>query len=244
MSSSICSSGATGGSQQLTVLEAETSLTGNEWQKHTTVTGPEAPCIFSTDYLRRGYFKGPKEYHWLPWRQRKLKQLSAWPLLSEDHSVVGLLKSIRSQSLPQWCTSSNTAPDCPGILKVIKDWPEKILEHHYRRRWPILKRTPCLINYQKMRSNMPYLLIVLPHCWKGAEIDSPVRSCWRRRWINWVCRGESHPAGFKHCWMKKMANILVLYWLMCSGKCFVGWLQWWKQSNWQHKGEAIWAATL
>lgn len=31
---------------------------------------------------------------------------------------------------------------------------------------------------------------------------------------------------------------------MCSGKCLVGWLQWWKQSDWQHKGKAIWAATL
>ena len=34
-------SGVAGGSQQLTVLAAETSLTGNEWQKHPIVTGPE-----------------------------------------------------------------------------------------------------------------------------------------------------------------------------------------------------------
>ncbi|KAK4811151.1 hypothetical protein QYF61_019782 [Mycteria americana] len=34
-----CISGVTGGSQQLTVLEAEVSLTGNEWQKHPIVTG-------------------------------------------------------------------------------------------------------------------------------------------------------------------------------------------------------------
>ena len=56
----ICISGVTGGSQQLTVLEAEVSLTGNEWQKHPIVTGPEAPCILGIDYLRRGYFKDPK----------------------------------------------------------------------------------------------------------------------------------------------------------------------------------------
>ncbi|KAK4827198.1 hypothetical protein QYF61_015226 [Mycteria americana] len=56
----ICISGVTGGSQQLTVLEAKVSLTGNEWQKHPTVTGPEAPCILGIDYLRRGYFKDSK----------------------------------------------------------------------------------------------------------------------------------------------------------------------------------------
>ncbi|KAK4810883.1 hypothetical protein QYF61_013291 [Mycteria americana] len=50
----ICISGVTGGSQQLTVLEAKVSLTGNEWQKHPIVTGPEAPCILGIDYLRRG----------------------------------------------------------------------------------------------------------------------------------------------------------------------------------------------
>jgi len=33
--------GVTGGSQELSVLEAEVSLTGNEWEKHPTVTGPD-----------------------------------------------------------------------------------------------------------------------------------------------------------------------------------------------------------
>ncbi|GAB0207786.1 hypothetical protein GRJ2_003244300 [Grus japonensis] len=60
----ICISGVTGGSQQLTLLEAEVSLTGNEWQKHPIVTGPEAPCILGIDYLWRGYFKDPKGYRW------------------------------------------------------------------------------------------------------------------------------------------------------------------------------------
>ena len=50
------------GSQGLTVLEAEISLTGKNWQKYPIVTGPGAPCILGTDYLRRGYFKDPKGY--------------------------------------------------------------------------------------------------------------------------------------------------------------------------------------
>ena len=54
--------GVTGVSQELTVLEAEISLPGKNWQKHPVLTGPGAPCILGTDYLRRGYFKDPKGY--------------------------------------------------------------------------------------------------------------------------------------------------------------------------------------
>ena len=50
---SIHISGVTGGSQELTVLEAEISLTGKDWQKHPIVTGPVAPCVLGIDYLRR-----------------------------------------------------------------------------------------------------------------------------------------------------------------------------------------------
>ena len=42
---SICISEVTEGSQELTVLEAQASLTENELQKHPIVTGLEAPCI-------------------------------------------------------------------------------------------------------------------------------------------------------------------------------------------------------
>lgn len=57
---SICISGVTGGSQQLTLSQAEISLSGNEWHKHPLVNGLEALCILGIDYLRRGYFKDPK----------------------------------------------------------------------------------------------------------------------------------------------------------------------------------------
>jgi len=46
---SIFISGVAGGSLQLTVLEAEVTLTRNEWQKHHFVTGPDAPCILDID---------------------------------------------------------------------------------------------------------------------------------------------------------------------------------------------------
>lgn len=95
--------GVTGGSQQLTVLEAEVSLTGNEWEKHRIVTGPDAPCILGIDYLRRGYCKDPKGFRWAfgiaALETEGIKQLSTLPGLSEDPSVVGLLR-VEEQQVP------------------------------------------------------------------------------------------------------------------------------------------------
>ena len=47
----ICIPGLTGESQDVTVMEDEISLTGKAWQKHPTVTGPEAPWILSIDHI-------------------------------------------------------------------------------------------------------------------------------------------------------------------------------------------------
>ncbi|GAB0202650.1 hypothetical protein GRJ2_002730600 [Grus japonensis] len=99
----ICISGVTGGSQQLTLLEAEVSLTGNEWQKHPIVTGPEALCILGIDYLRRGYFKDSKGYLWAfgiaALESEEMKQLSILPSLLEDPSIVALLR-VKEEQVP------------------------------------------------------------------------------------------------------------------------------------------------
>ena len=79
------------------------SLTGQDWQKNPIVTGPEAPCILGTDYLRRGYFRDPKGYRWAfgiaAVETEEIKQLSILPGLSEDPSVVGLLR-VEEQQVP------------------------------------------------------------------------------------------------------------------------------------------------
>ncbi|GAB0207193.1 hypothetical protein GRJ2_003184900 [Grus japonensis] len=99
----ICISGVTGGSQQLTLLEAEVSLTGNDWEKLPIVTGPEAPCILGIDSLQRGYFKDPKGYRWAfgiaALEVEEIEPLSSLPGLSEDPSVVGLLR-VEEQQVP------------------------------------------------------------------------------------------------------------------------------------------------
>ena len=92
---SIRISGVTGGSQELTVLEAEISITAKDQQKYPIVTGPGAPCTLGINSLRRGHFKDPKGYRWAfgiaAVDTDNIQQLSVLPGLSEDPSVVGLL---------------------------------------------------------------------------------------------------------------------------------------------------------
>ncbi|RMC00133.1 hypothetical protein DUI87_23543 [Hirundo rustica rustica] len=95
--------GVTGGSQELTLLEAEVSLTGKEWQKHPIVTGSKAPCILGIDFLRNGYYKDSKGFRWAfgiaAVEAEGIKKLNSLPRLSENLSAVGLLK-VEKQRVP------------------------------------------------------------------------------------------------------------------------------------------------
>ena len=87
----------------MSILQAEVSLTGDKWQKHTIVTGPEAPHILAIDYLRRGYSRDPKGHRWAfgvaTVNTEKIKQLSTLPGLLEDPFIVGLLR-VEEQQVP------------------------------------------------------------------------------------------------------------------------------------------------
>ncbi|RMC16066.1 hypothetical protein DUI87_08275 [Hirundo rustica rustica] len=93
----------TGSSQEFTLVEADVSLTRNEWKRHPIVTGPEAPCILSIDFLRNEYFKDPKGFRWAfgiaAVKTEGVKQLNTLPGLSENPSAVGLLK-VEEQQVP------------------------------------------------------------------------------------------------------------------------------------------------
>ncbi|RMC20359.1 hypothetical protein DUI87_01208 [Hirundo rustica rustica] len=95
--------GVTGGSQELTLLEAEVSLTGKEWQKHPIMTGSGAPCILGIDFLQNGYYKDSKGLRWAfgiaAVEAEGNKKLSSLPGLSENPSAVGLLK-VEEQRVP------------------------------------------------------------------------------------------------------------------------------------------------
>ncbi|GAB0209822.1 hypothetical protein GRJ2_003447900 [Grus japonensis] len=125
-------SGVTGGSQQLTLLEAEVSLTGNECEKHPIVTGPEALCILGIDYLRRGYFKDPKGYLWAfgiaALEVKEIELFSGLPCLSEDPSVVGLLR-VEEQQVPiatttvhqqQYCTNRDSLVPIHKLIRQLE----------------------------------------------------------------------------------------------------------------------------
>ncbi|RMB87999.1 hypothetical protein DUI87_35636 [Hirundo rustica rustica] len=95
--------GVTGGSQELTLLEAEVSLTRKEWQKHPILTGSGAPCILGIDFLRNGYYKDSKGLRWAfgiaAVEAEGIKKLNSLPGLSENPSAVGLLK-VEEQRVP------------------------------------------------------------------------------------------------------------------------------------------------
>ncbi|RMB95365.1 hypothetical protein DUI87_28353 [Hirundo rustica rustica] len=95
--SEVSIAGVTGGSKNFTLVEADVSLTGNEWKRHPIVTGPEAPCILSIDFLQNGYFKDSKGFRWAfgiaAVETGGVKQLNTLPGLSENPSAVGLRKA-------------------------------------------------------------------------------------------------------------------------------------------------------
>ncbi|PKU42319.1 hypothetical protein llap_7387 [Limosa lapponica baueri] len=120
------------GSQKLTVLEAEVSLAGNEWEKHPIITGPDAPCILGIDFLKRGYFKDPKGYQWAfgiaAVETEGITQLSTLPGLSDDPSVVGLLR-VKEEQVPvatatvhrrQYCTNRDSLIPIQNLIRQLE----------------------------------------------------------------------------------------------------------------------------
>ncbi|RMC11069.1 hypothetical protein DUI87_12261 [Hirundo rustica rustica] len=95
--------GVTGGSQELTLLEAEVSLTGKEWQKHPIVTGSGAPRILGIDFFQNGCYKDSKGLRWAfgiaAVEAEGIKKLNSLSGLSENPSAVGLLK-VEEQRVP------------------------------------------------------------------------------------------------------------------------------------------------
>ncbi|KAJ7424041.1 hypothetical protein BTVI_07874 [Pitangus sulphuratus] len=89
-----------GESPQLTVLEAEVNLAGNEWQKHPIVTGPEALCSLGIDYLRRGYLKDQKgivAFGMASVETEEIRQQNTFLGHSEDPFAVALLRAKEGQ---------------------------------------------------------------------------------------------------------------------------------------------------
>ncbi|GAB0207213.1 hypothetical protein GRJ2_003186900 [Grus japonensis] len=108
------------------------SLTGNDWEKHPIVTGPEAPCILGIDYLQKGYFKDPNGYWWAfgiaALEMEEIEQLSNLPDILEDPSVVGLLRVEEQQvTIPtttvhwrQYCTNRDSLVPIHKLIRQLE----------------------------------------------------------------------------------------------------------------------------
>jgi len=178
VSESIYASGVTGGSQELSVLEAEASLTGQEWKKHPIVTGPEAPCILGIDYLRRGYFKDPKGHWWAfgiaAVETEEIKQLSILPGLSEDPSFVELLRVEEQQvpiattvHRPQYRTNRDSLLPINQLIRQLESQRviSKTRSPFNSPIWPVRKSTgECrlTIDYRGLNEVTPLLSAAVP----------------------------------------------------------------------------------
>lgn len=120
-------------------------------------------------------------------------------------------------------------PRHPGILKLIMNWPEGQDFRLWSEEEVTCAEEAALYD-QFSESEKKYGLFIdgswciIGKHWRqeSRSIGSAMKSCrnyWRRRWVQSVCRGESHPAGFRYCWMGKMANTLPLYWFRNDDKC-------------------------
>ncbi|KAK4810701.1 hypothetical protein QYF61_007675 [Mycteria americana] len=207
----ICICGVTGGSQQLTVVEAEVSLTGNEWQKHPIVTGPEALCILGIDYLRRGYFKDPKGYQWAfgiaALETEEIKQLSTLPGLSEDPSVVGLLR-VEEQQVPiatttvhrrQYRTNRDSLIPIHELIRRLESQGviSKTRSPLYSTIWPVRKSNGewrLTVDYRGLNEVTPLLSAAVPDMLElQYELESKAAKWFNKAKCKVLHLGHSNP---------------------------------------------------
>ncbi|KAK4822646.1 hypothetical protein QYF61_018598 [Mycteria americana] len=210
-----------GGSQQLTVLEAKVSLTGNEWQKHPIVTGPEAPCILGIGYLSRGYFKDPKAYQWAfgiaALETEGIKQLSTLPGLSEDPSVVGLLR-IKEQQVPiatttvhqrQYRTNRDSLIPIHKLIRQLESQGVIGKTHSPFNSpiWPVQNSTGewrLTVDYRDLNEVTPPLSAAMPDMLElQYELESKAATCKVQATVCFHLEGRSVPLepiapGWKH----------------------------------------------
>ncbi|KAK4810970.1 hypothetical protein QYF61_014442 [Mycteria americana] len=203
----ICISGVTGESQQLAVLEAEVSLNGNEWQKHLIMTGPEAPCILGIDYLRRGYFKDPREYRWAfgiaALETEEIEQLSTLPGLSEDPSVVGLLR-VEEQQVPIATTTLIRRLESQGVImrKSNGEWRLTVDYHGLNEVTPLLgAAVPDMLELQyelESQAAKWYATIDIANAFFSIPLAAECRPQFAFTWRGVQYTWNRLPQGWKH----------------------------------------------
>ncbi|GAB0186981.1 hypothetical protein GRJ2_001163400 [Grus japonensis] len=168
------------------------------------------------------------------------------------HHATNATWSKRVALITQWARIGS--PNCPGILEVITDWPEgkdfRILPEEE------VTRAEEVPPYNKLTEDeKPYPLftdgschIVGKHRRSKAAVWSPTQR------VAEAAEGQGELSQFAEVKAIQLALDIAegekwptLYlctnlWMVASA--LWGWLQQWKQSNWQCRGKPIWAAPL
>ncbi|GAB0210205.1 hypothetical protein GRJ2_003486300 [Grus japonensis] len=213
-------SGVTGGSQQLTVLEAEVSLTGKDWEKHPIVTGPEALCILGIDYLRKGWPVRKSNGEWrLTVDYRGLNEVTL-PMSAARPDMLELQYELESKAA-KWYATNDIANAFFSIPLAAECRPE----------FPFTWR------------GIQYTWNQLPQGWKHSPTichgliqtalekgEAPEHLQYTDDIIIWGNSAEEVSEKGK-----KIIQILLK-----AGFA----IKEWKQSNWQRRGKPIWAAPL
>ncbi|RMC21480.1 hypothetical protein DUI87_02346 [Hirundo rustica rustica] len=197
---SVSIAGVTGGSQNFTLVEADVSLTGNEWKRHPIVTSPEAPCILGIDFLRNGYFKDPKGFRWAfeiaAVETEGVKQLNTLPRLSENPSAVSLLK-VEEQQVPiatsivhrrQYRTTQNAVIPIHEMIRELESQGVISKTHSPFNSpiWPVRKSDRewrLTVDYRALNEVTPPLSAAVPDVLElQYELESKAANRMNRKW--------------------------------------------------------------
>ncbi|KAK4832972.1 hypothetical protein QYF61_026798 [Mycteria americana] len=252
----ICISVVTGESQQLTVLDAEVNLTGNEWQEHPIVTGPEAPCILGVDDLSRRCSR----------TQKVQKSNGEWRL-TVDYRGLDEVTPPLSAAVPDMLELQYELESKAGKWYATTDITNAFFS--------IPLAAECRPQFAFTWRGVQYTWNRLPQGWKESPTISQGliqmaleqgESLEHLQYIDDIIvwgntaeevfekKGEDELSQFAEVKAIQLAldiaerekwMVLYLYtdtWMVANA--LWGWLQQWKQSNWQHRGKPIWAAAL
>ncbi|GAB0208545.1 hypothetical protein GRJ2_003320200 [Grus japonensis] len=144
-------------------------------------------------------------------------------------------------------------PDRPGILEVITDWPEG---QNFRVSPEDVIHAEEAPLYNKLTEDeKQYALFIDGSCRIGGKHQRWKAAVWSpTQRVAEVAEGEGESSQFAEVKAIQLAldiaeqekwPVLYLYtdsWMVANA--LWGWLQQWKQSNWQRRGKPIWAAPL
>ncbi|KAJ7413695.1 hypothetical protein WISP_88876 [Willisornis vidua] len=237
------------------------SLTGDQREKHSFVTGPEAPCILGMDYLKRGHLKDPKGRQYRTNRDvvipihKMIRKLESQGVVSRTHSPFNSPIWPVHKSDGEWRLTvdyRDLNKVTPPLSAAVPDMLE--LQYELESKGAKWYTTTDIANAffsiplaAKCRPQFAFTWRGKNQKWKAA-VWSPTR------WVAEATEGKGESSQFAELKAVQLAldiaeregwPRLYLYtdsWMIANG--LWGWLDQWKKMNWRRRGKPIWAADL